>query len=88
MHLLKIVICNRTPKSPKLAWATCAQNDYRSRARSQPVFSDKPEAPFCLSFTSIFRNERNWMKKSAKVSEKLVSAGLPGLQVATRLVPS
>ena len=26
------------------------------------------------------------MKKSARVSEKLVSPGLPGLQVATRLV--
>ena len=29
--------------------------------------------------------EINWMKKSARVSEKLVSPGLPGLQVATRL---
>ena len=27
------------------------------------------------------------MKKSARVSEKLVSPGLPGLQVATRLCP-
>ena len=55
--------------------------------RSQPVFSGKPEGPFCLSCTFIFRNERNWMKKSARVSEKLVSPGLPGLQVdvATRL---
>ena len=26
------------------------------------------------------------MKKSARVSEKLVSPGLPGLQVATRLI--
>ena len=56
------------------------------RARSQPVFSVKPEGPFCLSCTFIFRNERNWMKKSARVSEKLVSPGLPGLQVATRLI--
>ena len=56
------------------------------QARSQPVFSGKPEGPFCLFFTFIFRNERNWMKKSARVSEKLVSPGLPGLQVATRLV--
>ena len=34
----------------------------------------------------VYRNERNWMKKSARVSEKLVSPGLPGLQVATRLI--
>ena len=27
----------------------------------------------------------NWMKKNARVSGKLVSPGLPGLQVATRL---
>ena len=53
------------------------------QARSQPVFSGKPEGPFCLSCSSIFRNERNWMEKSARVSEKLVSPGLPGLQVAT-----
>ena len=44
------------------------------------------EGPFCLSCTFIFRNERNWMKKSARVSEKLVSPGLAGLQVATRLL--
>ena len=56
------------------------------QARSQPVFSGKPEGPFCLSCTFIFRNERNWMKKSVRVSEKLVSPGLPGLQVATRLI--
>ena len=30
--------------------------------------------------------EINWMKKRARVSEKLVSPGLPGLQVATRLI--
>ena len=29
------------------------------QARSQPVFSGKPEGPFCLSCTFIFRNERN-----------------------------
>ena len=57
-----------------------------SQVRSQPVFSGKPEGPFCLSCTFFFRNERNWMKKSARVSEKLVSRGLPGLQVATRLI--
>ena len=68
-----------------------ALNDHKSslvgeQARSQPVFSGKPEGPFCLSCNFIFRNERNWMKKSARVSEKLVSPGLPGLQpVATRL---
>ena len=33
--------------------------------------------------TFIFRNERNWIKKSAGVSEKLVSPGLPGLLAAT-----
>ena len=55
------------------------------QARSQPVFSGKPEGPFCLSCTFIFRNERNKMKKSARISETLVSPGLPGLQVATRL---
>ena len=43
------------------------------------------EGPFCLSCTFIFRNEWNWMKKSARVSEKLVSPGSAGLQVATRL---
>ena len=46
-----------------------------NQARSQPVFSGKLEGPFCLSCTFIFRNERNWMKKSARVSEKLVSPG-------------
>ena len=56
-----------------------------TQARSQPVFSGKPEEPFCLSCTFIFRSERNWMKKSVRVSEKLVSPGLPGLQIATRL---
>ena len=59
---------------------------YSIQARSQPVFSGKPEGPFCLYCTFIFRNERNWMKNSARVSEKLVSPGLPGLQVATCLV--
>ena len=59
---------------------------YNCPARSQPVFSGGPEVPFCLSCTFIFQNERNWIKKSARVSEKLVSPGLPGLQVATRLV--
>ena len=55
------------------------------QARSQPVLSGKPKGPFCPSCTSIFQNERNWMKKNARVSKKLVSPGLPGLQVATRL---
>ena len=56
------------------------------QVRSQPVFSGKPEGPFCLSCTFIFQNERNWMRKSARVSEKLVSPDLPGLQVATGLL--
>ena len=56
------------------------------QAHSQPVSSGKPEGQFCMSCTFIFRSERNWMKNlSARVSEKLVSPGLPGLQVATRL---
>ena len=55
------------------------------QACSQPVYSGKTEGPFYLFCIFIFRNERNWMKKSARVSEKLVSLGLPGLQVATRL---
>ena len=59
---------------------------FDQQARSQPVLSGKPGFTFCLSCNFIFRNERNWMKKSARVSEKLVSPGLPGLQVATRLI--
>ena len=55
------------------------------QAGSQPVFSGKPEGPFCLSCTFIFRNERSWIKESVKVSEKLVNTGLSGLQVATCL---
>ena len=55
----------------------CKQSRCMSnQARSQPVFSGKPEGPFFLSCTFIFRNERNWMKKSARVSEK---TGKPGL---------
>ena len=46
------------------------------QARSQPVFSGKPGFIFCLSCTFIFRTERNWMKKSARVSEQI---GKPGL---------
>ena len=64
---------------------TSTLDNYGDQACSQPVFSGKPEGSFCLSCTFIFRNERNWMKKSARVLEKLVSLGLPGLQVATRL---
>ena len=30
--------------------------------------------------------EENWMTKSARVSQKLLSQGLPDLQVATRLL--
>ena len=32
-------------------------------------FSGKPKGPFCLSCTFVFRNERNWMKKSVRVSK-------------------
>ena len=66
---------------PKSAHAELETVDWQ--ARSQPVFSGKPEGPFCLYCTFIFRNERNhenWMKKSARVSEKLVSPGIPGLR--------
>ena len=56
-----------------------------NRRVTSQFFSGKPEGPFCLSCTFIFPNERNLMKKSARVSEKLVIPGLPGLQVATRL---
>ena len=35
------------------------------------------------SFSEI--SERNWMKKSARVSEELISPGIPGLQEATCL---
>ena len=52
------------------------------RVLSQPVFPGKPEESFRLSCTFIFRNERNWIKESDRVSEKLVSPDLPGLQVA------
>ena len=52
---------------------------------ARQFFSGKPGFTFCLSCTFIFRNERNCMRKSARVSEELVSMGLPGLQVATRL---
>ena len=29
------------------------------QARSLPVFSSKPEGPFCLSCTFVFQNEKN-----------------------------
>ena len=51
-----------------------------SRRVASQFFSGKPRndfaGPFCLSCTFIFRNERNWMKKSARVLEK---TGKPGL---------
>ena len=68
------------------AWPSRWGSIWSRQARSQPVFSGKHEGPFCPTCTFIFRNERNRMKKSARVSEKLVSPGLPGLQVAMRLV--
>ena len=54
-----------------------------NRRVANQFFSGKPEGPFFLSCTLIFRNENNWMKKSARVSEKLISPVLPGLQVAS-----
>ena len=38
------------------------------------------EGPFCLFCTFIFRNERNWMKKSARVSEKLPASTIKSVQ--------
>ena len=58
-------------------WIISSAGNYQ--AHSQPVFSGKPEGPFVLSCTFIFRNERNWMKKSARVTEKLVSPALTWL---------
>ena len=55
------------------------------RCVASQFFSGKPEGPFCLSCTFIFQKERNWMKKSARVSVKLVNPGLSGLQVQYRL---
>ena len=40
---------------------------------------------FNLSYSFIFRNDRNWIKKSARISEKLVSLGLPDQLVAMHL---
>ena len=54
-------------------WQNC--RDKVRRVASQ-FFSGKHERPFCPSCTFIFRNERKWMKKSARVSEK---TGKPGL---------
>ena len=54
------------------------------RVASQ-IFLVSPRDHFVCPVPSFFRNERNWMKKSARISEILVSPGLPGLQVATRL---
>ena len=45
-----------------------------------------PRDHFVCPVPSFTENERNCMKKSARVSEKLVSPGLPGLQAAMRLV--
>ena len=64
---------------------TCYMNRTVYMAWKKQAQQNDFEGPFCLSCTFIFQNERHWMKKSARVSEKLVSPGLPGLQVATRL---
>ena len=63
--------CNRLHQGPRQRRNVTQQNDF--------------EGPFFLSCIFIFRNE-NWMKKSARLSEQLVSPGLPGIQVARRLV--
>ena len=44
------------------------------------------ERPCYLSCSFLFRNERSWTKKSARVSEKLASPDLPCLLVATLLL--
>ena len=69
----------------KDTWEDAAGDVTTGKRAASQFFSGKPEGTFCLSCTFIFRNERNLMKKSARVLEKLVSPGLPGLQVATRL---
>ena len=54
------------------ASSTCLQ------ACSQPVFSGRPEGPFCLYCTFIFRNEGNWIKK-CKDFRKTGKSGLTRL---------
>ena len=57
------------------------------RVASQ-FFLVSPRDHFVCPVPSFSEMKENWMKKSgqsARVSEKLVSPGLPGLQVATRL---
>ena len=83
-HILQLV-CFISSSSLRLPHFLMISHNEHIQMRSLPVFFGKPEGPFCLFCTFIFQNERNWMKKSARVSEKLVSPGLPGLQVATRL---
>ena len=57
-----------------------------ARQLDSQFFLVSPRDHFVCPVPSFFQNERNWMKKSARVSEKLVSPGLPGLQVATHLI--
>ena len=71
-----VLVCFVLVRSICIFYSLAGQKNYTSQVRSQPVFSGKPEGPFCLSCAFIFRNERNWMKKSARVSEK---TGKPGL---------
>ena len=46
-------------------FGTFANKDMRVASQ---FFSGKPGFTFCLSCTFIFRNERNWMKKSARLT--------------------
>ena len=56
-----------------------------NRRVASKSFLVSPRDYFVCPVPIICRNERNWMKKNARVSEKVVSPGLPGLQVATHL---
>ena len=77
IHILQLV-CFISSSSFRLPLFLMISHNEHIQMRSQPVFLVSPRDHFV-------QNERNWMKKSARVSEKLVSPGLPGLQVATRL---
>ena len=59
--------------------------DTEGRRVASQFFLVSPRDHFVCPVPSFSEMKKNWMKKSARVSEKLVSLGLPGLQVATRL---
>ena len=58
-----------------------------TRRVASRFFCGKPERPFHLSCTFIFYEMKEiGCRKVLGVSEKMVSPGLPGLQVATHLM--